>query len=182
MAELALKVARDQDRTAFAELFDFLAPRVNAYLRKLGLDTASAEEICQETMVILWQKAALFDPAKSSLSTWIFRVARNRRIDHQRRISKAIVDEEDPMLQPEPAPAPDGGIDEERREAAVRSAIAELPPEQYEVVRLAFFLGMAHSQIAEETGLPIGTVKSRIRLAFARLRARLSADASIDID
>ncbi len=180
MAELTLRVARDRDREAFARLFDFFAPRVNAYLRRLGLDAASAEEVCQEVMVVLWHKAALFDPAKSTLSTWMFRIARNRRIDLARRNKSSALDENDPMLQPDPEPLPDSGIDLAKREAGVQAALKVLPPEQYEVIRYAFFLGYAHSQIAEETGLPIGTVKSRIRLAFARLKSVLDQNPAID--
>ena len=74
-------IAVRADRTAFAELFDFFAPRIKAYLRRLGLEDSAAEDIAQEVMIVLWHKANLFDPTKSSLSTWLFRVARNRRIE-----------------------------------------------------------------------------------------------------
>jgi RNA polymerase sigma factor (sigma-70 family) len=182
MTGLAGRVANDRDRQAFEELFDFFAPRINAYLRRLGLDPAGAEEICQDVMVTLWHKAGLFDPAKSSLSTWLFRIARNRRIDLARRNKGDSLDQDDPMLQPEPDPLPDAGIDLVVREGKVRAAMSQLPPEQYEVIRFAFFLGYPHSRIAEETGLPMGTVKSRIRLAFARLKTILEQDPAIDTD
>jgi RNA polymerase sigma factor (sigma-70 family) len=182
MTGLAGRVANERDRQAFEELFDFFAPRINAYLRRLGLDPAGAEEICQDVMITLWHKAGLFDPAKSSLSTWLFRIARNRRIDLARRNKGDSLDQEDPMLQPEPDPLPDSGIDSAMREDKVRAAMSQLPPEQYEVIRFAFFLGYPHSQIAEETGLPMGTVKSRIRLAFARLKGILEQDPAIDRD
>jgi RNA polymerase sigma-70 factor (ECF subfamily) len=182
MTGLAARVALERDRQAFEELFDFFAPRLNAYLRRLGLDPAGAEEICQDVMVTLWHKAALFDPAKSSLSTWLFRIARNRRIDLARRNKGDSLDQDDPMLQPEPDPLPDSGIDSAMREDKVRAAMSQLPPEQYEVIRFAFFLGYPHSRIAEETGLPMGTVKSRIRLAFARLKSILEQDPAIDTD
>lgn len=180
MAQLAGLVARERSRAAFGRLFDFFAPRINAYLRRLGLDAASAEEASQEVMVVLWHKAGLFDPAKSSLSTWLFRVARNRRIDLARRAKGSALDENDPGLQPAQAAHPDAAIDAARREKAVRDAMKRLPAEQQEVIRYAFFLGYAHSQIAEATGLPIGTVKSRIRLAFARLKQVLDSDPAID--
>jgi RNA polymerase sigma factor (sigma-70 family) len=182
MTGLAGRVAHERDRQAFEELFDFFAPRINAYLRRLGLDPAGAEEICQDVMVTLWHKAALFDPAKSSLSTWLFRIARNRRIDLARRDKGDSLDQDDPVLQPEPEPLPDAGIDSMVREGKVRAAMSQLPPEQYEVIRFAFFLGYPHSRIAEETGLPMGTVKSRIRLAFARLKTILEQDPAIDTD
>ena len=182
MSGLAGKVARDRDREAFETLFDFFSPRIKAYLRRLGLDAASAEEICQEVMVTLWHKAAMFDSAKSTLSTWLFRIARNRRIDFARRDRSDALDEEDPMLRPDAEPMPDEGIDSARREIRIRSAMSQLPAEQFEVIRFAFFLGYPHSRISEETGLPMGTVKSRIRLAFARLKTILEEDPAVDTD
>ncbi|HSO46563.1 MAG TPA: sigma-70 family RNA polymerase sigma factor [Rhizobiaceae bacterium] len=180
MTGLAGRVAQERDRQAFEILFDFFAPRINAYLRRLGLDPAGAEEICQEVMVTLWHKAAQYDPGKSTLSTWLFRIARNRRIDLARRDKSDAFDQDDPTLLPEGDPSPDSGIDSALREMKVREAMSQLPPEQYDVIRFAFFMGYPHSQIAEETGLPIGTVKSRIRLAFARLKVILEQDPAID--
>lgn len=180
MAQLAGKIARGRDTDAFALLFDHFAPRINAYMRKLRLDTGEAEEITQEVMFTLWHKAGMFDPAKSNLSTWLFRIARNRRIDRARRDRSGDLDMTDPSLMPEPEPMPDAGIDIAQREALLNRAMAELPSEQFDIIRLAFFLGLSHSQIAEETGLPVGTVKSRIRLAFARLRSSLEDDPAID--
>ncbi|MEM7461239.1 MAG: sigma-70 family RNA polymerase sigma factor [Pseudomonadota bacterium] len=180
MAELAGKIANARDTEAFGLLFDHFAPRINAYMRKLRLDTGEAEEVTQEVMFTLWHKAGMFDPSKSNLSTWLFRIARNRRIDHARRDRSGEMDMTDPSLTPEPEPLPDAGIDMVQREALLRSAMSELPAEQFGIVRMAFFLGLSHSQIAEETGLPIGTVKSRIRLAFKRLRSALEDDPAID--
>lgn len=181
MASLAREVALDRSQAAFARLFDHFAPRVNAYLRRLGLAHNLAEEITQEVMVTLWHKAAMFDPGKSSLSTWLFRIARNRRIDAARRDKGSAIDPDDPILQPEAEPLPDAVMDDQLREERVRLAIATLPSEQVEMIRMAFFLGYSHSQIAEETGVALGTVKSRIRLAFARLRTVLDADPGIDM-
>jgi RNA polymerase sigma-70 factor (ECF subfamily) len=179
-ARLAEKVARLRDRNAFAELFDHFAPRINAYLQRLGMDRLAAEELTQEVMIVLWHKADLFDPAKSSLATWLFRIARNRRIDAMRRDKARIFDMNDPQLRPEETADADGEIDARRRDERVRAALEALPSEQIELVRLAFFLGLSHSQIAERTGLPLGTVKSRLRLAFQRLRRVLEADPMID--
>jgi RNA polymerase sigma-70 factor (ECF subfamily) len=148
----------------------------------LSLDNGQAEEITQEVMLVLWHKAALFDPAKSSLSTWLFRVARNRRIDLVRRDKSGLLDPDDPILQPEEPEAPDSMLDAERRDERVRAAMQDLPEEQLALVRMAFFLGRSHSEIAEETGLPLGTVKSRIRLAFSRLRKALDQDELVDTD
>lgn len=181
-ASLAARVASVRDKQAFGELYDHFAPRILGYLMRLGLDRGSSEELTQEVMVVLWQKAELFDPAKSSLSTWLFRVARNRRIDAQRRDRSGLIDPDDPFLHPEAAEPPDQMVDATRRDERIRVAMADLPEDQRSLVRLAFFNGLSHSEIASETGLPLGTVKSRIRLAFARLRKTIEADAQVDTD
>ena len=179
-AALAARVASDRDRMAFTELFDFFAPRIKAYLRRLGLEDQAAEDIAQDVMIVLWHKAHLFDPAKSSLSTWLFRVARNRRIDAIRRDKSGLLDPDDPMLQPPEPTSPDATMDDEQRDERVRAALLELPEEQVDLVHMAFFLGYSHSRIADESGLPLGTVKSRIRLAFGRLRRALEKDEQVD--
>lgn len=176
---LAGAVAEKRDEKAFAELFDYFAPRLKSYLQRLGMETGQAEEMVQEVMIVLWHKASLFDPAKSSLATWLFRVARNRRIDALRRDRSALLDPDDPALQPSQPEAADEIVEAEERDEQVRRAMLELPEEQAMLVKQAFFLGKSHSQIAEETGLPLGTVKSRIRLAFSRLRRTLESD---DVD
>ncbi|MEO0637469.1 MAG: sigma-70 family RNA polymerase sigma factor [Pseudomonadota bacterium] len=179
-AHLARRVAEDRDKQAFAELFHHFAPRVNAYLQRLNLDNGSAEEMTQEIMVTLWNKAHMFDPAKSSLPTWIFRIARNRRIDAVRRQKTAQLDPHDPMLLPSEPEHADVGLDAVTREARVREALLGLPEDQVKLIKLAFFTGLSHSQVAKETGLPLGTVKSRIRLAFNRLRTVLETMPDID--
>ncbi len=181
-ARLAARVAESRDRQAFAQLFDYFAPRLNGYLRKLGMDAAAAEDLAQEVMTVLWHKADLFDPTKSSLATWLFRVARNRRIDGMRRDRSHLLDQFDPMLQPEEVEPADKVVDAARRDERVRLAMQDLPDNQAELLRYAYFLGLTQSQIASETGLPLGTVKSRIRLAFARLRTVLEADPLVDTD
>ncbi len=181
-SRLARQVAVARDREAFVRLFDHFAPRINGYLQRLGMEASLAEDLAQEVMAVLWHKAHLFDPAKSSLATWLFRIARNRRIDGLRRDRTRRFDTADPVLQPEESPAADAGIDARHRDARIREAMAGLPDEQLELVRYAFFIGLSHSQIAERTGLPLGTVKSRIRLAFARLRKALEADPQVDTD
>lgn len=178
-AALVASVADRQDRAAFARLFDHFAPRLNAYLMRNGSDAAMAEEVVQDVMTTLWRKAALFDPSKSSLSTWLYRIARNRRIDLARR-ARGDLDPDEPMLQPAGQPDLERLVDDQQREEAVRAALTHLPPEQLELVRLAFFDGRSHSEIAEMTGLPLGTVKSRIRLAFTRLRRRLEAEGVVE--
>lgn len=181
-ARLAARIALSRDREAFAALFDHFAPRLNGYLQRLGMEKGAAEDLVQEVMVVLWHKADLFDPQKSSLATWLFRIARNRRIDALRRDRSHLIDPEDPIFQPDEEEAADVGMDSRLRDDRVRKAIGALPPEQVELIGLAFYKGLTHSQIAEQTGLPLGTVKSRIRLAFARLRRAIEADPKVDVE
>ena len=176
LVRLASAVAERRDQTAFAELFDYFAPRIKSYLLRLGLESGQAEELTQEVMIVLWHKAGLFDPVKSSLSTWLFRIARNRRIDAFRRDKSALLDADDPALQPSQPESAEDIVEAEERDERVRKAMLELPEEQAVLVKQAFFLGRSHSQIADDTGLPLGTVKSRIRLAFSRLRRSLEGD------
>ncbi|MDR3508018.1 MAG: sigma-70 family RNA polymerase sigma factor [Caulobacteraceae bacterium] len=175
-AECIEAIAARADRAAFARLFSYFAPRVKAYLARLGLDGAQAEEIAQEVMVTVWRKAASFDRRQGSPSTWIFRIARNRRIDVFRRDRRGDLDAHDPALQPVPEVAPDQATETADREAQVRQAVAQLPDDQRDLVRAAFYEDLSHSQIAERTGMPLGTVKSRLRLAFGKLRLRLEGD------
>ncbi|MDX2238593.1 MAG: sigma-70 family RNA polymerase sigma factor [Hyphomonadaceae bacterium] len=172
-AALMRRVAETQDRDAFAALFAYYAPRVKSYLLRIGAGEALAEELTQEAMLVVWRKAALFDPAQASVSTWIFRIARNRRIDAARRDGKPALSAEEPMLAPAQTEAPDERLSALEREDAVRAALADLPPEQIALLQAAFYEGLSHSEIAAREGLPLGTVKSRIRLAFGRLRAKL---------
>lgn len=181
-SDLVVKVATDRDRSAFTELFDHFAPRIKGYLIQQGSDASLAEEIAQDVMVTLWRKADLFDPSKSSASTWLFRIARNRRIDRLRRQKTAELDPEDPSLHPNAPEEAGAEMDARKREERIRIALKALPKEQVEVVRLAFFSGLSHSEISDQTGLPLGTVKSRIRLAFGRLRQLIEADAEVDVD
>ncbi len=181
LAALAAAVAQSRDRTAFARLFDFFAPRLQAYLLRQGADPALAEEITQDTMATLWRKSDLFDPAKSSLSTWLYRIARNRRIDLLRRDRSTPTEPDDPVFDLVDDADPEGDIDAAQREEAVRSAMQGLPDEQLTLVRMAFFEGLSHSEIADATGLPLGTVKSRIRLAFTRLRRTLESGGVVEV-
>ncbi|SMF72810.1 RNA polymerase sigma-70 factor, ECF subfamily [Tistlia consotensis] len=175
-ALLIQAVAERRDREAFGQLFRYFAPRVKSYLLRLGAEDGLAEEIAQEAMVAVWRKAASFDPAQASVSTWVFTIARNKRIDGLRRLRRPELDPEDPALQPEARPAADRLLDASEREERLRRALNTLPEEQAEVIRLAFFEDKAHAAIASETDLPLGTVKSRLRLALTRLRRALAAD------
>jgi len=174
---LLLAVAETGDRDAFSRLFVHFAPRVKSYLLRQGSSPSQAEDIAQETLALLWRKAGLFDPAKASASTWIFRIARNQMIDRIRRRQRPELDPNDPLLVPAAEPAPDHQASKQQDIAAVRSALAELPEKQREVIMLSFFEEDPHPAIAEKLQLPIGTVKSRIRLALARLDTLLDRNA-----
>lgn len=166
-------VAQTGDRRAFASLFAHYAPRVKAYLRRLGAPDSVAEELAQETLLAVWRKADRFDPAKAGAGTWIFTIARNLRIDLLRKERRPDLDPEDPALVPEAPRASDALLEEGERETRVRSALEVLPRDQREVVHMAFFEDLTHAEIAEKLALPLGTVKSRLRLAFAKVRGQI---------
>ena len=176
LADCVEQIARAQSRPAFAEVFEYFAPRLKSYLIRLGSDASGAEEIMQEVMLNVWRKAEQYDRRQASVSTWIFRIARNRRIDTLRRTNKPELDAEDPMLQPAEAEQPDITVNRAQIETKVREVIETLPEEQLVLLKAAFYEGLSHSEIAKTYGLPLGTVKSRIRLAFMRLRGSLERD------
>ncbi len=167
---LVLAVGASRDRGAFEVLFAHFAPRIKAYLMKLGAGAGLADDLAQEAMLMLWRKAALFDPSRASAGTWIFTIARNLRIDAIRRERRPDFDPNDPAFVPDDAPAADSVMMREDDEVKLRAAMGSLSPEQAQVVQMSFFADKPHSQIAEELGLPLGTVKSRLRLAMARIR------------
>lgn len=166
-------IAATGDRPAFAELFEHFAPRLKAYLMRLGSDASTAEEVVQEVMLTVWRKAASFDRRQASAGTWIFTIARNRRIDRLRRERRPEFDPNDPALVPEGPADADRTVWAGQIEGRVRAAIESLPPEQSDLIRRAYFEDQSHREIAETSGLPLGTVKSRIRLAMQRLRERI---------
>lgn len=170
---LLCRIAQSQDRGAFQSLFLHFAPRLKSYLLRAGAPAQQAEELAQEAMLTVWRKAALFDPARASAATWIFTIARNLRIDLIRRERHPGFDPADPTLLPEEIGLADAGVEASQGAQAVQAALRDLPPEQAEVIALFFYGDKPHSEIAAELDIPLGTVKSRLRLAMARLRARL---------
>lgn len=169
---LLRQVAEAQDTDAFTALFQHFAPRVKAFLVKSGADQALAEEVAQDVMVTVWKKAAQFDPSRASVATWIFTIARNRRIDMLRRDRRP--EPEDLFWGPEEEPDQLQVIALQQESDQLIAAVADLPEKQRIMIERAYFSDLSHSEIAEETGLPLGTIKSRIRLALDRLRHSLS--------
>jgi RNA polymerase sigma-70 factor (ECF subfamily) len=172
------RVAELRDRAAFAQLFGHFAPRLKGYLVRLGCEAGTAEELVQDVMLTVWRRAESFDAAQAGVSTWIYTIARNRRIDRLRSESHPTIDPDDPLLVPDEAENAEQGIETAEREHSLRCAIGRLPKEQAELLHMAFFEDRPHSGIAAATQLPLGTVKSRIRLALARLRRELGPDGS----
>ncbi len=171
-ADLLMQVRDRQDRAAFAQLFRHFAPRVKGFLMKSGAGAALAEECAQDVMATLWQKAHLFDPARASVATWVYTIARNKRIDALRKARRAEPEELDwgPEPEPDQAEVMEAQQDTER----LGQALAQLPAKQRALIEKAFYGDLSHSEIAAETGLPLGTIKSRIRLALDKLRHHMT--------
>lgn len=166
-------VGAHQDKRAFQSLFSYFGPRVKAYVMRLGCQPGQAEELTQETMIKVWRKASQFDADKSAPSTWIFRIARNQRIDAFRRENRPELDPNDPSLIPEPEEAADSVIEQKQSEMQLLEAMKHLSEDQKAILKLSFFEDMSHGRIAEHLNIPLGTVKSRLRLALGKLRSTL---------
>jgi RNA polymerase sigma-70 factor (ECF subfamily) len=176
--DLLTAVGLERDGEAFTALFDHFRPRVQAQMLRLGLAPFTAADVTQDVMETIWCKAHQFDRSKSAAATWVFRIAQNRQVDVRRRNRDHIFADVDLFTIPDTAPDNDDNIDAAQREHHVHAALEELPQDQFRVVQLAFFEGLSHATIAARTKIPIGTVKSRLRLAFTRLR-RLLGDAGV---
>ena len=174
MSNLLVRVGQARDRQAFRALFDHFAPRIRSFLLQRRVPKAQAEDITQDVMLSVWRRAASFDPAKAGASTWIYPIARNQHIDQFRKAKRAEqMDETDPSLQPEPAPAADDLCEMSESAQSVGAALETLSPDQRQVIDMAFTEGLSHSEIADRLDLPLGTVKSRIRLAMGKLKTTL---------
>ena len=176
-SQLLAAVGRDRDVEAFETIFKYYRPKVRAYMAKLARDGQAAEELMQETMLTVWNKAEQFDPTRGNVSSWIFTIARNLRIDAFRREKRPTFDPTDPAFVPDDVPPADMEFETRQEADRLRRAMETLPPEQLELLKMSFYKEASHSTIAAELGLPMGTVKSRIRLAFAKLRAALEERA-----
>ncbi len=170
MSDLLQKVAQSRDVEAFRKLFELYGPRVKSYMMRQGADATTAEDLAQETLLTVWRKAQLYSDEKGSATTWIFTIARNLRIDRLRREVSWQPLPENRDEEASDAPDPEEEVTEKERRDKVRSVLATLPPDQSEVVTLSYVEGLSHSEIAERLGLPLGTVKSRMRLAYQKVK------------
>ena len=169
-------VAERRDRAAFLQIYSYFAPRVKSLLMNRGLTTHSADDVLQEVMLGIWEKAHLYKPEKASVSSWIFTIARYKHIDRMRRVARKEGKElelENADYSLSETPIVDDEVLQRQQQNSVQAALSRLPAEQRAVIFLSFCQGLAHSEIAEQLGLPLGTVKSRIRRAFQRLRVDL---------
>ncbi len=174
LADLVARIGVDRDREAFRRLFDHFAPRVRGFLVRRGLPSAQADDLAQDTMLAIWRRAESYDVAKSAVSTWVYTIARNLHIDQYRKLARADrVDLTDPSLRPGEIPAADELYARGQDASAVSEALLTLPDDQRRVLELAFMEGLSHSDIAVRLVLPLGTVKSRIRLAMDKLKLSL---------
>ena len=166
-----LAVRDNRDRNAFAALFDYFAPRLKGFIIRSGASAPQAEEIVQDVMLTIWRKAASFDPHRAQVSAWIYQIARNRHIDIARKENRPIPEE----LREEPGIEPDASqiLGLEQEAGQLRQALANLKPEQREIIEKAYLGELTHQEISSQTGLPLGTIKSRIRLGLERLRHEL---------
>jgi RNA polymerase sigma-70 factor, ECF subfamily len=170
-------VAKRRDREAFGELFSHFAPRVKGMLIKLGTAPELADDLAQETMLTVWRKAEQFDPSTTAVAAWIYTIARNLRIDAARkqRASTPFAEAEYESWE-DPAPQPDKILEAQQDFTRVRKALAALPADQADAIRSAYYLDLSQTDIADALDAPLGTVKSRMRLALKRLRALLDGD------
>jgi RNA polymerase sigma-70 factor (ECF subfamily) len=168
-----LAIRDDRDKVAFSRLFDHFAPRLKGFIIRAGAPRAQAEDIVQDVMLTVWRKAHLFDPTRAQVSSWIYQIARNRQIDVIRKEAR-------PM--PEALKAEDDGSEDpdagevmalEQETDQLRAALEKLAPAQRELIERAYLGELSHSEIRDVTGLPLGTIKSRIRLGLERLRHEL---------
>lgn len=168
------RIAASKDEASFEAVFRYFAPRLKSYFLRLGADASLAEEITQEALVQVWRNAGQFDPSRASASTWIFTIARNLSIDTFRRTRRPSFDPSDPAFVPDGELLPDLQLERAETEQRVRLVMNSLSASEKSVLMLSFYENLSHGEIAEHLGIPLGTVKSRIRLAFAKVRDALA--------
>jgi RNA polymerase sigma-70 factor, ECF subfamily len=174
---LLRRIAEARDRVAFAQLFDAFAPRVKSFMMRKGANPDQAEDLVQETMIAVWNKAALYAPDRGGVSTWIFTIARNLRIDRLRREKSNMFTDLDDYDAESNDVAQDDALSRNQEDAQVAKALAQIPAEQRELLILSYVDDLPQSEIAARLQIPLGTVKSRMRLAYNRMRKILETGA-----
>ena len=167
--DLMKQIQKDRDEMAFSEIFDFFAPKVNAYFIQNGIRYESSEELTQEVLSTVWVKSNLYDSNKSALSTWIFTIARNKKIDFFRKNSKINFKEEDIrefLYQDREVNL----IEENEAKKQIERINNELDEQQKIMIKMNFFENKSHKKIADELEIPLGTVKSRIRHILTKMQ------------
>lgn len=172
---LITRVAQNRDRQAFAQLFDHLAPRLKSFIMRKNTSAELAEDLVQEAMISVWTKAALYESSKGSVTTWVFTIARNLRIDRIRRDVHMPTTELGDYDEPSEAPEGEELLGRKQEDGLVARALQGIPEEQRQILVLSFVEEMPQSEIAEKLSIPLGTVKSRMRLAYGHLRRILEA-------
>ena len=172
---LITRVAQNRDRQAFAQLFDHFAPRLKSFIMRKNTSAELAEDLVQEAMISVWTKAALYESSKGSVTTWVFTIARNLRIDRIRRDVHMPTTELGDYDEPSEAPEGEELLGRKQEDGLVARALQGIPEEQRQILVLSFVEEMPQSEIAEKLSIPLGTVKSRMRLAYGHLRRILEA-------
>ncbi len=168
--DLLTRIAASKDRMAFATVFDHFAPRVKSFMMRKGSNPEQAEDLVQETMIAVWSKAAMFSTEKGSVSTWIFTIARNLRIDKLRRERAQLYTDLEDFDAPDMSTGAEEALGRSQEDNHVVRALAQIPVEQRDLLILSFVEDVPQSEIATRLGIPLGTVKSRMRLGYQRLR------------
>ena len=168
-SELLLQIA-DKNKPAFEEFFKRYAQKIKFLMLKLGAKNVDAEEISQEVMAILWRKSKLYDPQKSTASSWVYTIARNYRVDLLRKGNRCIFDKDDPTFVPEPYLNSVQILIKNERHKRIASVLNQLGPERKQLLISAFFEGLSHAELAKKYKKPLGTIKSRLRLIYESLR------------
>ena len=176
LSELLYKIASDSDKDSFKDLFHEIGPRIKGYLMKLGSNEIVAEDILQEVMLTVWRKASTFDRRKASASTWLFTIARNKRIDFLRKESRPEIDVSDPLLIVDCSDLADEVYNKQQDSTRIAKFIRALPDKQGLLIKKFYYEDKSHSEIAQELNLPLGTVKSRLRLATSKLKEVLEKE------
>jgi RNA polymerase sigma-70 factor (ECF subfamily) len=176
-ARLLTRIAQNRDRQAFAEIFDCYAPRVKSFMLRKGASPEQAEDLVQETMIAVWSKAGLYEATRGSVTTWIFTIARNLRIDRIRREQTVHLTELGDYDEPSDDPGSDEVLIAAEEQGLVNRALREIPEEQKQILILSYVEDVPQTEIAERLNLPLGTVKSRMRLAYRRMRKLLENES-----